>query len=353
MRLKTSHPSFKLLPAVGAVALLSALAACGGGPIDNSGVVGTASKNPAQGGNNTLATNGIANGNTTTQALERCMATGEGCGNLTLNYEQWKQAAANSEEGRKLAQQKLTEEQKREQEVAKQKQIAETRKLAYELLKNDDDGKLKYIIVGLDKDPFVDQKTSQTASYVSLQGQDLYQYYKQNCPVTVGNDPLALYRCMAGVYVGSNSKDKPCYTLIQRDGVIRHINDTNVVLDFKTVNIKNGIEKPTIPEFTRLDAGGDMFMLINATKTYDNPLNIQQKLDVLQTFRIQQMVFQFNSLADDIKIFQRNTDESWTAGTGGFEDICTVNFRYGIGGKPAEVAPANQTGSSSGSASGG
>lgn len=174
MRLKTSHPSFKLLPAVGAVALLSALAACGGGPIDNSGVVGTASKNPAQGGNNTLATNGIANGNTTTQALERCMATGEGCGNLTLNYEQWKQAAANSEEGRKLAQQKLTEEQKREQEVAKQKQIAETRKLAYELLKNDDDGKLKYIIVGLDKDPFVDQKTSQTASYVSLQGQDLY-----------------------------------------------------------------------------------------------------------------------------------------------------------------------------------
>ena len=46
MRLKTSHPSFKLLPAVGAVALLSALAACGGGPIDNSGVVGTASKNP-------------------------------------------------------------------------------------------------------------------------------------------------------------------------------------------------------------------------------------------------------------------------------------------------------------------
>ena len=100
MRLKTSHPSFKLLPAVGAVALLSALAACGGGPIDNSGVVGTASKNPAQGGNNTLATNGIANGNTTTQALERCMATGEGCGNLTLNYEQWKQAAANSEEGR-------------------------------------------------------------------------------------------------------------------------------------------------------------------------------------------------------------------------------------------------------------
>lgn len=332
MKIKSSYPSFKRLAPAGAAAVLSVLlAACGGGPID-----GNSTSSSASPGQNTLAFN-----------------------------DQSKQSATQSSAGGTLA-----EEARRKEEQLRRDRI---RQLAYQMLDNDDDGKLKYIIVGLDREtltepeplpgtpsanagvgldasaaPLLDKDKKYKESFVSLHAHDVYEYYNRRCPVTAGADPAKLFSCMAGIYVGKNKSGGPCYTSIKRDGTIRHVNDNFVVYDFKhDIAHKNqpAPATPGAPEFTRLDVGGNMFMMVNVAKTYANPADIKQKLDTDQTFRIQQMVFKFDSEKETIDIYQQNTDEDWKVGTGGFQDTCYVSFNQGID-KEASPEAAPQVGGS-------
>lgn len=375
MKIKSSYPSFKRLAPAGTLAALSVLlAACGGGPIN--GESAAAGTSPGQ---NALSLNGSGSGNADNSAIQRCLTTGEGCGGLALTYDQWKQSTAQSAEDRKQAEEqkaKLTEEARRKEEQQRRDRI---RQLAYQMLDNDDNGKLKYIIVGLDKEtltepepvpvtpsanagagqdasaaPLLDKDKKYNDSFVSLHAHDVYEYYNRRCPVTAGADPKELFSCMAGIYVGRNKSGGPCYTSIKRDGTVRHVNDNFVVYDFKhdIAHSQPGPATPSVPEFTRLDVGGNMFMMVNVAKTYANPDGIKQKLDTDQTFRIQQMVFKFDSEKETIDIFQRNTDEDWKVGTGGFQDTCYVSFNRGIDKEATPEAPPQAGGSGAGKGQG-
>ena len=259
-----------------------------------------------------------------------------------------------------------------------------------------------YVVVGLDGETRwaeqMDKWGRSTAKFVSLHGHNLYQYYKDNCPVTEGLDPLRLqgeegqeimrntYRCMAGIYVGRTESGKMCYTFFDRDGKVSHVNDKTAVypfspgslfrksasgtwemeLPYSGYHIADGFDMTydpatgaftimkgkdivqkvpvPVPVFSRLDVGGNMFMILNLMRRYANPLGVEQKLDVTQNFRTQQAVFKFNSSAQTIDIFQYNTDSGF--GTGALEDTCYVNFRAGTG-EESKADPGTSTSSSS------
>ena len=96
------------------------------------------------------------------------------------------------------------------------------------------------------------------------------------------------------------------------------------------MSIKNGGITPIpVPVFSRLDVGGNMFMVLNLMRRYPTPIGVTQTVEPLQSFRTQQAVFKFNSSAQTIDIYQYNTDSAF--GTGPLDDTCYVNFRNGFG----------------------
>ena len=69
-----------------------------------------------------------------------------------------------------------------------------------------------------------------------------------------------------------------------------------------------------IPVFSRLDVGGNMFMVLNLMRRYPTPIGVTQTVEPLQSFRTQQAVFKFNSSAQTIDIYQYNTDSAFGTG---------------------------------------
>ena len=407
MIIKQPHRPFKPLATAGSGVLLTTLlSACGGGPLENNSAYQAA----------------LASGNGTNN-----LATNNGEGKKYLTYEEWKAEEAKSEEARKKAE----EEAKKQEEEAKRqldKLILEsantyerelfdkadnnTPALESDRVELDENGNPKldengnpvkvkkpvYVVVGLDDETrWADQldKWGRTAKFVSLHGHNLYTYYKNNCPVTEGLDPERAqgddkilrntYRCMAGIYIGRTESGKMCYTFVDRDGKVSHINDNTAVYPFRPGSVFRQSESGTwemespyngytayneeqlkqglgahvgegyfqangqtipipVPVFSRLDVGGNMFMVLNLMRRYPTPIGVTQTVEPLQSFRTQQAVFKFNSSAQTIDIYQYNTDSGF--GTGPLDDTCYVNFRSGMA-KEAESTPNTSTSSSS------
>ncbi|MDO5103020.1 MAG: hypothetical protein Q4D91_09010 [Lautropia sp.] len=419
MMLKSSDSFFKRSAATGTVILaVTMLAACGGGPIDNTHLSANPPKDSSE----------KAGGNELAVKPESEKKEGEDSGQALMTYEQWKEEEAKrnaeplangfiardrvkylsyeewqSEEGFRQEQRKKSEaavaaldagkseeEKKAAEEIVRQTVAHQ----ATELAKNYEDEKFDdtdshpvdpvFVVVGLDKDSLWDEqlnKAGRKAKFVSLNGKDLYRYYRENCPVTEGLDPERVqqgitrrtYECMAGIYVGRNSKGNMCYTFFDTDGKVSHINDNTVVYPFKPGNSvspyagytfadppKDGSPTPTaelvhesgalripersvdgalfhaftvppsVPLFSRFDVGGEMLMILNTFRRYANPTRVKQDLDVPQTYRTQQAVFKFNSQAETIDIYQLNTDTGF--GTGSLDDTCYVSFKTGLKG---------------------
>lgn len=224
-----------------------------------------------------------------------------------------------------------------------------------------------------------EEKAEMKRFYVSLSGKDLYEYYRRACPVTSEeNDTEAIYKCIAGIYYGKNGEGKACFTSIGWNGEIRHVNDTSVVSQFVPGKVRlRGNGKPSfeyrfasdgsgeiqrliaeteaqnqrllqqalaanmvppeaakppytmddlIPpmksEFTRADVGENMFMILNGAERSNNVASYT--MDPEKSFRIQQIVFKFDSSAKNIEIFQKNND--FNHGTGDLSDTCFIDF---------------------------
>lgn len=390
MLIKQHDRTFKPLVTAGAGALLAAvLSACGGGPIDNSGIPAAPAGNggASNAANNNLALNGGSNAN------------------RRMTYEEWKAEEARSEEALKRAEaeaQKLSEAQRKKEEEEQQRIVTQA---ALELAKDYEDEKFDaqdpnakdpvFVIVGLDKDSRLASdlmdRTGRRSKFVSLQGDAVGEYFKANCPVTEGMDysrqqegaseHRRTYECMAGIYVGRNDKGKMCYTFFDPKGQVTLINDNTAVPSFSPGNTVhpypgydagvalqvshdgvidvpkrtiNDTEVPgfkllaTTPFFTRLDVGGAMFMMLNTSRRYANPQGVEQKADADEPYRTQQAVFKFNSLAQTIDIYQKNNDKG--LGTGTLDDNCIISFRTGIAGDDA--ADTSTAPGGSGSAAG-
>lgn len=405
MLIKSSHRSFKPLATAGTGTLLAALlSACGGGPMENANYQNTLASGNIN-GSNAGSNNGEGKKYLTYEEWKAEEAKSEEA-RKKAEEEARKQSEAEQkrqEEAAKRELEKLILASANEYEQEQfDKTDANTPGLEGKLDENGNPIKKPvYLVVGLDDETrWADQldKWGHTAKFVSLHGHNLYSYYKNNCPVTEGLDPEReqgddkvlrnTYRCMADIYVGRTESGKMCYTFFDRNGKISHVNDNTAVYPFRpgiltespyggylqdsklkvtydpatgyfTFSKKveqtdpNAEEKwdpvqtvnATIPVFSRLDVGGNMFMMLNAMRRYPNPLGVTQKLDVAQMFRTQQAVFKFNSSAQTIDIFQYNTDEAF--GTGSLEDTCYVNFRGGL--KKEEEAKPDTSTSNSGS----
>ena len=390
MILKQQSRSFKPLATAGAGALMAALlAACGGGPIDNRGIPQSAGTSNGAGSsaNDRLASNDVSNSN------------------RRMTYEEWKAEEARSEEARRRAEaeaQKISEEQRKKEEEEQKRILTHA---ALELAKDYEDEKFDaqdpnakdpvFVVVGLDKDSLLADglfdRTGRRAKFVSLQGDAVSQYFKDNCPVTEGHDysrpqegateNRRTYECMAGIYVGRTDKGKMCYTFFDTRGQVTLINDNTAVPLFSPGNtimpyagydagaalhvsqdgvidvpkrMINDAEVPafkllsTTPFFTRLDVGGAMFMMLNTSRRYPDPQGVVQDEDSKDPYRTQQAVFKFNSLAQTIDIYQKNNDKGF--GTGTLDDTCLVSFRTGLGGaESADAATPGASGNTGGS----
>lgn len=262
-----------------------------------------------------------------------------------------------------------------------------------------------YVIVGMDAKTAFDAQFGSTgtrAKTVSLQGDDVIRYYRENCPVVQGADPIRLqgseqrqtYECMAGIYVGRNTTGKMCYTFIDRDGGVSHINGNALVFPFRTGNtvspypgyvfqdatvtwdqkeldnlpngpltfperdvdgqkILGGVITPSIPVFSRLDAGEVMVMKLNAQRRYPNPIKVVQTDETDKPYRMQMVDFTFKSMEDVIEIKQVNTDSGFGNGVS-LNDTCYVNFRTGLSapGQTGNNAGGGGAGGGSGAAPG-
>lgn len=178
-----------------------------------------------------------------------------------LTYEEWKVEWAKSEEARKQAEaeaEKLSEGEKKREEEQQKRVLAQA---ALELAKSYEDEKFDqgttkdpvFVVIGLDKDTLLSEQTDHTgrrnAKFVSLHGHNVYEYFRQNCPVREGPDPARqqtgydgsteirhAYECMAGIYVGRNTKGKMCYTFFDKNGQVTHINDNIALYPFSPGN---------------------------------------------------------------------------------------------------------------------
>lgn len=350
MTLKSSDSLFKrAAPAGSAILMAAVLAACGGGPIDNSHLSEMPpQKNlPEQNTNDKLALNPPSDtGN----------AGGANAGGEDLRtLEEWR---AEDRKPPKMSKEEWEEYEK--QRKAHENDVREDWDKFLQLATSDDndesdhDGNLKFVVVGLDSQVLKSESADRPETYVSLSGDYVAKYFRQNCPVREGLDLgvldahglKRLYGCMAGVYVGRNEKGGMCYTFINRRGDVRHVNDNVVVDKFsagvtdnpypwyqrdKSIDASLMKIQASEPLFTRVDVGQNMFMIVNLIRRYWNPEGVLQKIDGLQEFRYQQAVFKFNleqgSEANFIHIYQKNTDEFF--GTGGLEDTCYVPIRGG------------------------
>lgn len=79
---------------------------------------------------------------------------------------------------------------------------------------------------------------------------------------------------------------------------------------------------PMKSEFTRADVGENMFMILNGAERSNSVASYT--MDPEKSFRIQQIVFKFDSSAKNIEIFQKNND--FNHGTGDLSDTCFIDF---------------------------
>ncbi len=298
MSKQTTYRFFQRATLLSASALvLGTLGACGNGPIDTKSYDATAAAG---------STDEISAESTQQDQTQY----------LQLSQEQLTAAAAAAEaERQRLAQQDMTA-------------TALSQALALQEGPTVNPGR-KMLVVGLDTTSLAadngdwlsssrfasttdEQKATMRQAYVSLSGKDLVSYYSQSCPVIDESNDLEMYRCLAGLYYGKNADGKMCFTSIEWNGHIRHINDATILSSFNPGEA-HGAATPVPNHFTHAHMGGNSFILFNGTRTSDTGY--------------QRVLFRFDSANNSLRIEQTNTDPAW--GTGvleGDKSTCIINM---------------------------
>lgn len=304
MVIPTSHRSLRSLASISAsVLVLAALGACGGGGPVNENSYPSASR-----------------------------AANE---NLAVNVDQQSSgtiSAENTELTNALAEASKatgTESQQVAQEATRQAAIQAA--LALQEGPTTNTGR-KMLMIGLDANSSTsdnsawlagerfanmsdEDKAKAAASYVSLAGKDLKDYYTQSCPSINDNGDFEMYRCAAGIYFGKNTDGKLCFTTIDWEGYVQHVNDTKIAYRFKPGTTVDPVD--VIPSlFTKADAGGNMQLYFRGARASQAGSPSQS------------IALSYSSAENSLTIKQLNTDPAWGDV---IDDTCTINMN-GIGG---------------------